>query len=200
MNPIETTFSSGATLYAILHKPTTGELWNNVAQAWQAFNEANWASYAVPLAEQGTTGYYYAAYPAAAAGDGSFLTSDVIYQQAGAGPATIDAPATGIGQSQGVDVAAVKSNALAASRLERSLSAMIIGEVTGVGVSTETLIYTTLDDTADNVYQGRLLVFTSGNLIRQVANISAYSAVNHTLTVAGPFTAPPALADSFIIV
>lgn len=197
-NPIETAFSSGATLYAVIHH-TDGRVWNNVSLLYEAYNDANWGSYAIAMTEQGVSGYYRGSFPALAAGD--FLTTEVVYQQAGLpGPALGDAPATGIGQSQGVDVAAIAKSATAAARLALSLGGMITGTVTSAVTPTATVFSTDLPDTTPNVYQGRLILFTSGGLIRQVGNISAYSATNAKITVAGPFTAAPAVADAFIIV
>jgi len=195
MNPLETTFTSGATLYAVIHHPD-GRVWNNVMEAWEAFNNANWAEYAVPLTEQGSSGYYRADFPAGAA---DILSSDVVYQQAGVAPDTVDAPATGIGQSQGVDIAAIKSSVIAASNLNKSLLSMIQGAVTSAGVATVTKFFTDLPDTA-NVYPGRIAVWTSGALIRQVGNITAYNGLEKSLTVGGPFTQAPGVADTFIIV
>lgn len=197
MNPIETTYSTGSTLYAVVHH-TDGRIWNDVAQAYQAYNGASWAQYAIPLTEQGSSGYYRADFPAAAAGD--FLTTEVVYNQAGVAPDTVDAPATGIGQSQGVDVAAIAKSVVAAARLALSLGGMITGTVTGAVAATTTAFPTTLNDAADNVYQGRLVLFYSGALIRQVGNIAAYDSVNGLVTVAGPFTEAPGVADAFIIV
>ena len=196
-NPIETTFTSGATLYAVVHH-TDGRVWNDSLQAWEAFDDSKWAQYTIPLTEQGHSGYYRANFPSGASGD--FLTTEVVYQQAGGTPATIDAPATGIGQSQGVDVAAISKSVTAAARLALSLGLMKTGSVTSSGTSTVSKIYTDLDDTADNVYQGRLISFTSGALICQMANIASYNAAEHSITVAGAFTEAPGIADTFIIV
>ena len=196
MNPLETTFSSGATLYAVIHNPD-GRIWNNVMEEWEAFNEANWAEYAVPLTEQGTSGYYRADFPAGAA---DILSSDVVYQQAGVAPDTVDAPATGIGQSQGVDIAAIKSSVVAASNLNKSLLTMIQGAITSGGTSTASKVFTDLADDTDYVYVGRIIVFTSGVLVRQVGNITAFNAIEHSVTVGGPFTQAPGVADTFIIV
>ena len=196
MNPIETTYSSGSTLYAVIHH-TDGRVWNDIAELWEAFNNSKWVQYSIPLTEQGVSGYYRASYPAGAAG---VLTTEVVYNQAGGSPSTVDAPATGVGQSQGVDVAAIKASVVAASNLERSLSSMIQGAVTSLGVSTAFIIYTDLNDTDPNVYQGRIMVFLDNALIRQVANITAFNPILKTITVAGPYTEAPGVADTFIIV
>lgn len=194
MNPIETVYTSGSTLYAVVHH-TDGRVWNQVNQAFEAYNAANWAEYAVALTEQGA-GYFRGTFPAAAAGD--FLTTEVVYLQAGGAPALIDAPATGVGQSQGVDVASVAKSVTAATRLALTLGNMATGSV-AAGVSTASAFFTDLADTV-NAYQGRIVLFTSGVLIRQVANIVSFNPTTNVLTVAGPFTAAPGLADTFIIV
>lgn len=196
LNPIETTYSSGSTLYAVIHH-TDGRVWNNIEEAWEAFEDAKWAQYAIAMTEQGSSGYYRAEYPA---GAGGVLTTEVVYNQAGGTPALGDAPATGVGQSQGVDVAAIKTNVIAASNLQKSLSSMIQGAVTALGTSTASKIYTDLSDAAANVYQGRIMIWTSGALIRQVGNILSYDATDNFLIVSGPFTEAPGVADTFIIV
>lgn len=196
-NPIETTYSSGAILYAIVHH-TDGRVWDNVAQGYEVFNDANWASYAVLMAEQGTSGYYRALFPAAAGGD--FLTTEVVYQQASGAPSTIDAPATGIGQSQGVDVAAIAKSVVAASRLAISLGGMVTGSITSAVTATATAFPTTLDNTLTDAYQGRLVLFASGALKDQVGTISHYDVAVGLLTMTGPFTEAPGVADAFIIV
>ena len=196
-NPIETTYSTGSFLYAVIHH-TDGRVWDEALQGWYTFNDANWASYAIPLNEQGASGYYRADFPAGAVGD--FLTTEVVYNQAGISPSTIDAPATGIGQSQGVDVAAIAKSCVAASRLALSLGGMITGAVTSTPASTASAFPTSLNDTTNDVYQGRLVLFTSGALIRQVANIIFYNGTTKVLTVAGPFTEAPGVDDTFIVV
>lgn len=196
-NPIETTYTSGSVLYAVVHRGD-GKIWNDVAQEWQAYNNANWISYAFPLTEQGISGYFRADFPAGAVGD--FLTTEVVYNQAGGAPALGDAPATGIGQSQGVDVAAVSKSCLAAQRLALSLGGMITGAVTGAATATLTSFTTTLADAVNDVYQGRAILFTSGGLVRQFGYISAYRGDLGLITVSGPFTAAPGVADTFIIV
>ena len=194
-NPIETTFSSGATLYAVIHH-TDGRVWNDVAQAYHAFNEANWASYAILLAEQGASGYYRATFPSGASGD--FLTTEVVYQQAGGAPATIDAPATGVGQSQGVDVAAIKASVIAAQNLRLSALSMKQGTIVA-GASTTTLLYTDLGDASD-VYQGRLLVMTSGDELRAYANIASFDPITAALLLAGGLPGVPAPGDTLLII
>ncbi len=194
-NPIETSYSSGSTLYAVIHH-TDGRVWNDITEAWETFNDSKWSQYAIPLTEQGTSGYYRADYPAGAAG---VLTTEVVYNQAGGSPGTVDAPATGVGQSQGVDVAAIKTSVEAAGNLKTTLDSETIGATTDLGTSTASVLYTDLDDAID-VHQGRLLIMSSGDILRAVANIASYNPTTHVLTLAGPLPGIPALADTFIIV
>lgn len=196
MNPIETVYTSGSTLYAVVHH-TDGRVWNQVNQAFEAYNAANWAEYAVPLVEQGASGYYIGTFPAGAAG---VLTSDVVYQQAGGTPATIDAPATGIGQSQGVDVAAIRTSVTAASNLNISALSMIQGVITATGTTTASKIFTGLTDSGINIYQGRLFIVTSGAIVRAVANIASYNQTEKSITLAGALPAVPATGVTFLIV
>lgn len=193
-NPIETAFTSGVTLYAIIHNPN-GKVWNNVTLAWEAYNGALWTQYAIAMTEQGTSGYYSGTYPATA---NDVLASEIVYQQAGGTPSLADAPATGVGQSQGVDLAAIRASVIAAANLNLSSLSMIQGAV-AAGTSTALKVYTNLTDTV-NAYQGRIIVFTSGALIRQVANIASFTPTGAYLTLSGALTAAPAVGATFIII
>ena len=196
LNPLETVFSSGVTLYAVIHNPD-GTIWNANTAAWEAYNGANWVQYAVPLVEQGASGYYRGTFPAGAAG---VLTSDVVYQQAGGSPATIDAPATGVGQSQGVDVAAIRTSVTAASNLNISALSMIQGVITATGTTTASKIFTGLTDAGINIYQGRLFIVTSNALVRAVANIASYNQTEKSITLAGTLPGIPTVDTTFLIV
>lgn len=196
MNPIETVYASGSTLYAVIHKGD-GTVWNDVAQTYQAYNGANWASYAIPLVEQGG-GYYYGTFPAAAAGD--FLTTEVVYLQAGGAPDLVDAPATGVGQSQGVDVAAIKNSVLAAQNLNLSALSMKQCTIVATGTTTAMKLFTDLTDAGINIYQGRIVVVTSNALIRAVANIASYNQTEKSITLAGTLPGVPALGTTLLII
>jgi hypothetical protein len=193
---IETVFSTGAMLYTVIHNPNDGTIWNTANSAWETFNASVWAQYAISMTEQATTGYYEANYPTAISG---VLTTEVCYQQSGSSPAISDAPATGIGQSQGSNVAAIANSTTAASTLAISVGTMPTGAIVS-GTLTSTAFTTSLADTTDNVYQGRLIIFTSGALVRQVGNITAYSGSTFTIMVGGAFTSAPSAGDTFIIV
>ena len=86
---IESIFTSGQTLYAVIRNRLNGQVWNNNSLAFEVFNSAHWAQYAIALTEQTGSGYYSATRPAGLAG---FLTSDSIYQQGGGSPTIGDTP------------------------------------------------------------------------------------------------------------
>lgn len=195
-SPIETVTSSGLTLYSVIHHPD-GRVWRFDTQVWEAYNSGHWASYAVPMAEQAGSGYYSATYPSQIAG---VLTTEVIYTQGGGTPALSDAPGDGLGQSQGSSVAAVNNDVTAALNLQANLDAMIQGAAAS-GILSRTQATTNLDDVTVGVYNGRLIMWTSGALIRQAAYIQSYagSEAGGLLTF-GVLTEAPAEGDTFIII
>lgn len=192
--PIETTGSSGLTIYAIIHHPD-GRVWNNLSFAWETYNGGLWADYAIALVEQGSSGYYKAVYPASISG---VLTTEALYSQSDVAPSTNDAPSIGIGQSQGAAIAAVEDSVLAADNLKANLDTMIQGSAVA-GVLAVSQMTTDLPDTTNDVYVGRLIVWTSGALIRRAAHIVAYHGATGKLTFSAVFVAP-SIGDTFIIV
>jgi len=79
---IQAYLSTGSTLYAILLN-SVGQVWNG--SAFEAVNGSNWTDYDIPLTES-VAGLYTADFPAVVAG----VYSYVVYNQAGANPATTD--------------------------------------------------------------------------------------------------------------
>jgi hypothetical protein len=58
---IESTLTMiGVSIYAVIRN-STGQLWNG--STFETFNVSNWATYAIPLVEQTSTGYYKANFP-----------------------------------------------------------------------------------------------------------------------------------------
>ena len=194
MNALETSFNTGATLYDIEHHPD-GRWWNFSSAAWEAFNAAHWAQYAIPLTEVGASGYYRAAYPITAPG---VLTTGVIYEQEGVSPVIGDGP-VGIAQSQGVDVYAVATSTQAAANLQLSALSMVPGTIIASGISTAQRLYTSLTAATD-VYGGRILVMCSGACTSAVTNIASFNPATGLLTIAGSLPSAPAVNDVFIIV
>jgi len=192
---IETLFTSGSTLYAILRDRLTGHVWNGTA--FEAFNSAHWSSYAIPLTEQSPTGYYTASRPSGVSG---FIVSESIYQQAGGSPATSDSPATNLGYSAGQNIAAIAGDAaLAPSNLQAALSTEAQGTISA-GTITASSFPTSLLNTNTNNFQGRILLMVSGAAAQSAALIAQYNPTGGVLTLSGALAAVPSPGDSFVIV
>ena len=111
--------------------------------------------------------------------------------------------------TQTVDIGKINGNATSASNLQKSTSQMVQGTVSSSPVSPFTQLGFTYFHTSDVTYSeedtfiGRLVIFTSGNLVGQATDITDYE--QDTGTGKGYLqgtatTRPPANADTFIIV
>lgn len=96
------------------------------------------------------------------------------------------------------DVIKVSGSSAAADGLEAGALGVVSGQVSGSG-STTTSIVTTLTETTNDHYNGRTIVFTSGDLAGQAATISDYNGPAATLTVSA-LTAAPVAGVNFVIV
>ena len=193
--PIETVGASGLTLYAILHHPD-GRVWNTSSLEWETFNASNWTLYAIPLIEQGATGYYKATFP----GDiTDALVTEAIYNQAGANPSiAADAPSIGLGQCQGTAIIAIGDSLVAADNLKENLKLIVQGAAVA-GTLTTTKMTTNLADTTDDIYVGRLIMWSSGALLRKGAYIIGYNGTTKMLTF-GAVSVAPVAGNSFLII
>jgi|ERR1035437_6360202 hypothetical protein len=194
LNPIEVAYQSGATLYCVIHKKD-GTVWNG--SAFEAYNPAHWATYAVALTEQAGSGYYSAAAPV---GIGSNLVTECIYVQVGGSPALSDAAPgpSGIGQAQGTDIASVVHAESAAGNMQANLGALVLG-VAAAGTLSTTQMTTNLVATLANVYVGRLVIFLTGSQSGVAATITSYNLSGGLLSFTAIGGAPSA-NDTFIIV
>lgn len=87
MNEIQIPYGIvGATVYVHLRN-ATGQVYNTVTPAFETWNDANWADYAIVAAEQGASGIYAGDMPAVASG----VYSAYAYEQQGGSPAIADA-------------------------------------------------------------------------------------------------------------
>lgn len=195
MLPIETTYLTGANLYAIIHNPN-GQVWNNNTLAFEAYNGANWTNYAIPLSEQAGSGYYSAAYPAAI--PATVLTTELIYQRAGGAPALTDNPSIAVTKSQGDNVGALRGSALAAGNLSQAAGAEIPGSAV-TGTLSTTQATTTLTQSLLNAYAGRTVLWISGALAGLAAGITGYTSAGGLLTFT-PLPQAPANGDLFLII
>lgn len=197
--PLEVVSQTGQSVYAVVRGLTGGvrQVWNPTlntgAGGWEPFNGAHWAQYAIPLAEQGASGYYAADYPANVAG---VLTSETFY--ANAAPTLGDAPITNLARTQGQNVGAVNGDAAVPAALQQALASEQTGAA--AGVPTASVVPTNLTNAQANAYQGRACIFTSGAAFQCVGRIVAYAVSGGVLTFASPLPVAPAAADTFIIV
>lgn len=195
MNPIEISFTPGATLYAIIHHPD-GRVWNTNSLAFEAYNAAHWTQYAISLTEQTNSGYYSAPYPSQITG---VLTSESVYNQVGGTPAIpADAPAIGLGQSQGSDIRAIEGDATTVDKMKAAIDTELLGAAISGTLST-TQMTTNLLSSVNDAFVGRVILFRSGALVNQAALITAYDGTAKMLTFS-QVTSAPSPGDTFIIV
>lgn len=195
--PIQALYASGNTLYAILISPDDGTVWNNVSLVWQTYSAPSWSQYAVPLSEYPSSGYYRAAYPVASP---LWLSTDVIYVQAGLSPALGDSVASGIYQSQGSNIGSVGNLWQSAQNMAFALGTQQVGTIVGTPSSSISLPTNLVNPEVD-AYAGRAIIMTSGILIQQASPITAYDQTTSTLTIIGfPSGDAPSNGDAFVII
>lgn len=197
--PLEVTFNTGGNLYGVIHGVVAGtrQVWNPTlntgAGGWEAFNGAHWTQYAIPLAEQGSSGYYAADYPA---NIGEVITSEVFYNNPA--PTMGDSPISNPSYSQGRNMVGIAGDAVAAANQRDAAGAMPRGAATGT--PTNSVIPTDLDLTLANAVAGRSVIFTTGAAADCSGRIIAYNPVNGALTLAAPLAVAPVATDHFVIV
>lgn len=194
---IETLYLSGRNLYVVIH--AGGQVWNKDTVAFENYNQANWAHYAVPLGEQTSSGYYFASYPSGIP-DGT-LSTDCLYQQNGASPILPGLPGgdsfLSAFQSQGVNLQNIAGDGASALNLKAAAGSEVRGAAVAGTLST-TQMSTDLTQ-ANSAFVGRVLIFTSGANIYQATVITAFAHTNGKLTF-GAVTNAPSAADTFVIV
>jgi hypothetical protein len=199
--PIEIGFSTGATLYAVIIRRSDQAAWNPTLNAgdgdWETYDSSHWAQYAILLAELAGSGFYFVEYPDDIK---DTLTSELLYVQQGIVPALTDAAVgpTGLGSSQGTNVAGIGGVPLAADNLQVAASLMQQGEAVS-GVLTTNQMTTDLTASLNNLYAGRVIFFVGGALNGVPSNIQSYNGTTKMLTFTNVPQAPVA-GQSFIIV
>ena len=195
---MEIAYVPGRTLYTVIHYG--GQVWNKDTSLFENYNQANWTHYAVPMSEQTSSGYYSCAYPAGIVA--GTLSTDVMYQQNGATPTLPALPGgdsyLSIGQTQGSNIQNINGISAPAVNLSLSAGVIVVGAAAAGTLST-TQMTTNLSNSHDSAYNGRIVIWTSGVLIGQASNITAYNHTNGLLTFTAVTNAPSA-ADTFVIV
>ncbi len=196
-NPIiECINAVGLNIYAVIKNRITGYTWNTATNVWEAFNPANWLSYAIPLTADTGSGYYQAARPAGVVGS---LVSDVFYIRAGASPATSDAPPFNLLHGEGENIAAVNADpAVAPQNMAAAFGSEVQGAV-AAGTLTNSSFPTSVTGYANNLLVGRSLIFLTGANAKAACAVLAYNGSTGVFTVS-PLPGAPAATDEFIVV
>lgn len=195
--PLELVFTTGANIYAVIHGVIAGtrKVWNPTlntgAGGWEVYASGHWAQYPVLLAEQASSGYYAATYPANIVG---VITSEVFYNNGT--PTLGDAPVASIAQTQGRNLVGVAGDPIAAGNAQQAFGSEIQGAASGT--PTTQSIPSTLSTAQATASVGRAVIFTSGVAINCAGRVIGSS--GSTLILAAPLPAAPSAADTFIIV
>lgn len=200
---IETFTETGLTLYAMVRNEA-GQVWNG--SSFEAWNASNWATYAIAMTEQTSSGVYSVAVPAGI--NTAQRLSIVVYNQLGGSPAAGDEKywqerSEWNGSSWGmdnlpVDVTKIDGSATAAQLLSISARVMISGAAQ-TGTLSVSQMTTDLSYTIANLLAGRVLIFTTGDLAGRAAVIAGYAVSGGRITFATPLPQAPVNGDEFII-
>ena len=168
---------------------------NPTTKTWSRSVLANLADYFTLYTEIDSTGVYVGLYPDNFLLD--VLPIEASYQQQGVSPALPDdLPIASLGSSQGASVAAITNDVVAASNLAKNAASQQQG-VVQTGANTTSQIVTLLTG-ADNVYNGRVLILTSGAQAKQTAIVTGF--VNSTGILSfTPIASAPTPGDSFLV-
>ena len=118
--------------------------------------------------------------------------------------ATVDSDLGGISfafkayDDKKANVIRISGSSEAADNLEASAETIVVGAATSTLLTT-TQMSTNLTEATNNHYNGRIIIFTSGDLQDQATDITGYDGVTKTLTFT-VLTEAPADADAFVIV
>ncbi|MHA2067291.1 MAG: hypothetical protein ACXABY_23230 [Candidatus Thorarchaeota archaeon] len=106
-------------------------------------------------------------------------------------------PAALIGGRMDSDVEAINNDTTAASNLRQSTLQVITGQAEAT--PSTTVIQTDLAETQDDIYIGRIIIFTSGAAKDEATDITDYTGSTGTVQVTALANAPAA-TDTFIII
>lgn len=197
--PITAQYTTGRALHVLRQDPNTMKFWNTDSVAWEDYNSANWADYAIPLTEYTGSCIYQAAQTITGL---AVNTIDYLYERISP-VATLPSLAggdifIGSGQSQGSNMVAINGFVAAAENLGESSKTVEQG-IVQAGSNTTTQIVTDLSGATNNLYTGRVLIFTSGAMKRATGIIKTYDAGTKILTFTAIPTAPTP-GDTFLVV
>lgn len=198
-----------------------GEYWNiSGTPAFEEYDAGNIDDYGIAAAEDGSTGIYrftfpsgiplgtYTAlgldaaaaslaetdFPAVAVGEVAWDGTDLL----GLSGIGSRLPAALVSDRMSADSVAISGSTAAANKLKASAETIETGAATAITLST-TQMSTNLTEVTDDHYNGRIIIWTSGVLIRQATDITNYNGTTKTLTFTA-VTEAPSDANTFIIV
>jgi hypothetical protein len=100
-----------------------------------------------------------------------------------------------------VDTKQIASSTSAATKLNQSAGTIVAGTVTNSGhtPTTTALKASDITEATDDHFIGRVIIFTSGNLIYQATSITDYTGATSVYTY-DALTEAPSNGDTFVIV
>ena len=96
------------------------------------------------------------------------------------------------------DIVSISGSTTAADNLEQSTLALVATDVNDASATTTSFVITSSEATDDH-FNGRVIIFTNGNLANQGCTITDYTGATKTVTVT-TLTEAPADNDTFVIV
>lgn len=196
MEKIFMAYTTGKTCWAMIFHPD-GRVLNVSSKDWVVYHVENLEDYFITYTEVDSSGLYIAEYPSGFESD--VLPIEISYQQSGVTPALPDdLPIISIGQSQGSNMASIKGSVDAASNMSESAKSILQGEVQS-GSNTSTQIVSDMTGALDDLYRGRVIMFTSGSLDKSAGIIKSYDA-GTKIIVFTELPDSPSPGDTFIII
>lgn len=197
--PIEAQYTPGRNLHVVRHNPD-GKVWNVTDQEWQVYDNTKWSEYAITMTEQTGSGYYRVGQTIP---DLDVNTTDAVYERISPTP-TLPSDSggdvlLGMGQSQGANVMTISESFEAASNLSFSAGSMEQGTVVDDVDNSVSQVKTDLTSTLEDAYRGRVIIFTSGDLIRVAAIIKSFDPDTGILGFTD-IPQEPTADDTFIVV
>jgi hypothetical protein len=186
-----------------LRKYEDGYIFNGTS--FEIYNEANWEDYSMPMTEEGGSGYYRADFPSGLNKGGYDL---IFYRRKGASPSPTDTKISvtsfnydGIAEIFGDVEKAWDANRVdhkTAGTFGESFNVIASGSAVA-GILSTTQMETNLTEETNNHYNGRIIIWTTGELKEQASDVKAYDGIGKILTFT-EITEAPQVGDSFIIV
>jgi len=211
-NEIQFQYETSNSVYAIIRKPSTNQVWDITNTQWTTWNDLNIGDYDLPLTDHGGD-FLSASFPAGITDAGDFPVT--LYEQDGASPATDDLMVghgsvlwDGTAEVTLSDVRSVTtklddtleddngtyrftSNALeeAPSSMGAGLTALLTGTAQAGTASSITLAAGA--SSTDNYYQGALVILTGGTGADQFGLIRSYVGSTKVATIYGTWATNP---------